>query len=255
MANYLLPARVGEFIRAFLLGSRAQISKTASFATIVVERVFDGFTVMVMFLVVLLLMPFPAGTASIFNQRNIKLVGFLSFIFYLSVLGTLLLMYFHNQRVNRLFDYLLKPFPPNLALKVRGKVDAFIFGLGILKNLRDIVIISFYSALVWVITFLLIYFLFFPFGIHLSLLSAVFLTVILVFGVTIPSAPGFIGTFHWACAAALMFLGVEANLAKSYAIILWFISFIPITSLGLFLLWKEGLSFRALKPVDSDQTS
>jgi len=255
MANYLLPARVGEFIRAFLLGSRAQISKTASFATIVVERVFDGFTVMVMFLVVLFLMPFPAGTASIFNQRNIKLVGLLSFIFYLSVLGTLLLMYFHNQRVNRLFVFLLRPFPTNLALKVREKVDAFIFGLGILKNLRDIVIISFYSALVWVISFLLAYFLFFPFGIHLSLLSSVFLTVILVFGVTIPSAPGFIGTFHWACAAALMFLGVEANLAKSYAIILWFISFIPITSLGLFLLWKEGLSFRALKPVDSDQTS
>ena len=164
-------------------------------------------------------------------------------------------MYFHNQRVNRLFDFLLKPFPSNLALKVRGKVDAFIFGLGTLRNLRDIALISFYSALVWVISFLLAYFLFFPFGINLSLLSAVFLTVILVFGVTIPSAPGFIGTFHWACAAALIFLGVEANLAKSYAIILWFISFIPITSLGLFLLWKEGLSFRVLKPVDSDQTS
>ncbi len=255
MANYLLPARVGEFVRAFLLGSRAQISKTASFATIVVEKVFDGFTVMVMFLVVLFLMPFPTGHVSFFNERNIKLVGLLSFAFYLSVLGILLLMFFHNQRINRLFDFLLKPFPPHLALKVRRKVDAFIFGLGILRNLRDIALISFYSALVWAISILLGYFLFFPFGIHLSLLSAVFLTVILVFGVSIPSAPGFIGTFHWACAAALMFLGVEANLAKSYAIILWFISFIPITGLGLFLLWKEGLSFKVLKTDDSEQVS
>jgi hypothetical protein len=48
---------------------------------------------------------------------------------------------------------------------------------------------------------------------------------------------------------------VETNLAKSYAIILWFISFIPIISLGLFLLWKEGLSFKVLKADDSEKVS
>ena len=94
---------------------------------------------------------------------------------------------------------------------------------------------------------LLIYFLFIPFRIQVSLLGAVFLNVILVFGITLPSAPGFIGTFHWACAAALMFLGVESNLAKSYTVILWLVSFIPITSLGLYLLWQEGISLKSLR--------
>ena len=253
MANYLLPARVGEVIRAILLGNRVRISKTASFATIVVEKVFDGFTLMLMFLVVVLFLPFPTSGSTVFNRENIKLVGLLSFLFYLAVLGTLLLMRFHNQRVNRVFGFFLKPFPPSLASKIKEKVEAFIVGLGILRNARDIVMTCLYSVLVWGVTLLLIYALFFPFKINLSLLSAMFLMVVLVFGIAIPSAPGFIGTFHWACAAALMFLGVEANLAKSYAIVLWFISFIPITSLGLFLLWKEGLSFQALKPVDPEQ--
>lgn len=252
MANYLLPARVGEFIRAFLLGNRVQISKTASFATIVVERVFDGLTVMVMFVVVLFWMPFPPSRSAFFNQENIKLVGLISFLFYLLVLLTLLLMRFHNERVNRIFGFFLKPLPSKFASKIIQKVDAFVSGLGILKNVRHIFMTCFYSVLLWSASFLLIYCLFYPFRIKLSLLAAIFLNVILVFGITLPSAPGFIGTFHWACAAALMFLGVEDNLAKSYAVILWLISFIPITSLGLFLLWKEGISWKALKNSNPD---
>jgi hypothetical protein len=252
MANYLLPARVGEFIRAFLLGDRVQISKTASFATIVVERVFDGLTVMVMFVVVLFWMPFPPSHSSFFNQGNIRLAGLLSFLFYLVVLLTLLLMRFHNERVNRIFGFFLKPLPPKLASKIIQKVDAFVSGLGILKNIRHILMTCFYSVLLWSASFLLIYCLFYPFQIKLSLLAAIFINVILVFGITLPSAPGFIGTFHWACAAALMFLGVEDNLAKSYAVILWLVSFIPITSLGLFLLWKEGISWKAFKNSNPD---
>jgi hypothetical protein len=50
----------------------------------------------------------------------------------------------------------------------------------------------------------------------------------------------------------LIFLGVEENRAKSYAVMLWFVSFIPITSLGLFLLWKEGLSLKGLRQDTSE---
>lgn len=248
MANYLLPARVGEFIRAFLLGSRVRISKTASLATIVVERVFDGLTVMVLFMVVLVFMPFPpAGSSSLFTGENFKLVGLISFLFYLLVLATLLLMRSHIEWVNRIFGFLLKPLPRKLTVRIAEKVESFVSGLGILKNTGQLLMTCLYSGLLWGTSILLIYFLFFPFGIEVSLLGAVFVGVILVFGITLPSAPGFIGTFHWACAAALMFLGVEGNLAKSYAVILWLVSFIPITSLGLFLLWHEGISLKALR--------
>ncbi|MBI5583375.1 MAG: flippase-like domain-containing protein [Deltaproteobacteria bacterium] len=246
MANYLLPARVGELLRAFLLGSRLRISKTASLATIVVEKVFDGFTIMLLLVVVLLFMPFPQDRSTIFNRANIQLAGLASFLFYLAVLATLLLMRFHNEPINRLFGFLLKPFPARLAVKVREKLDAFALGLDMLKSPWDLAMTTFYSFLVWGITLLILYFLFFPFQIKLSLFSALFLMVAIVFGIAIPSAPGFIGTFHWVCAAALIFLGVEENRAKSYAVIVWFISFIPITSLGLFILWKEGLSLKGL---------
>ena len=174
-------------------------------------------------------------------------MGLLSFLFYLFVLGSLLLMRFHQERVNRIFGFLLKPLPRKWSLRITEKVDAFVSGLGILKHTGHILLTCFYSGLLWGTSILLIYFLFIPFRIEVSLLGAVFLNVILVFGITLPSAPGFIGTFHWACAAALIFLGVESNLAKSYTVILWLVSFIPITSLGLFLLWFEGISLKNLR--------
>jgi hypothetical protein len=71
--------------------------------------------------------------------------------------------------------------------------------------------------------------------------------------VAIPSAPGFIGTFHWACAAAMIFLGVEANQAKSFALLVWFMAFVPVTSLGLFSLWIQGLSLGQLKKKDPEE--
>lgn len=255
MANYLLPARVGELLRAYLLGSRLRISKTASLATIVLEKVFDGFTIMLLLVVVLLLRPFPADRSAVFNETNIKLAGLAGFLFYLAVLALLLLLRFHNEPVNRLMGFLLQPFPNRLAAKVREKLDAFNLGLAMLKSPRDLTLTTLYSFLVWGVTLLILYFLFFPFQIELSLFAALFLMVAIVFGIAIPSAPGFIGTFHWICAAALIFLGVEENRAKSYAVILWFVSFIPITSLGLFLLWKEGLSIKGLRAESPDPPS
>ena len=71
--------------------------------------------------------------------------------------------------------------------------------------------------------------------------------IVLIFGVSIPSAPGYIGTFHWACAAGLAFFGIEPNLAKTFSIILWLAYFIPITLLGIILLWQEGLSLRSIQ--------
>ena len=252
MANYLLPARVGELLRAFLLGSRLRISKTASFATIVVEKLFDGFTIMLLLVVVLLFMPFPSDRSTFFNRENIQLAGLASFLFYLAVLVVLLLMRFHNESVNRLFGFLLQPLPARVSLKIREKLNAFALGLDMLKSPWDLFMTTFYSFLVWGITLLILYFLFFPFQIKLSLFSALFLMVAIVFGIAIPSAPGFIGTFHWVCAAALVFLGVEENRAKSYTVILWFVSFIPITSLGLFMLWREGLSLKTLGKDEPD---
>jgi glycosyltransferase 2 family protein len=247
MANNIFPARVGEFIRAIHLGHRAKISKTASFATIVVERVFDGFTVLSLLLAVSFFMTFPASQSSVLTQRTIQSAGLLSFGFYALALSVLLLLRFKNPWAFRVLAFLLERFPQKISLKINRKIDSFVSGLEVLKKGKDILIIILYSLFLWLMLAFSIYLLFFGFHISLSPWAAVFLEVVLVFVVTLPSAPGFIGTFHWACAAGLMYLGVERSVADGFAVVLWLTGFVPITALGLLLLWKEGLSLRLLK--------
>jgi uncharacterized protein (TIRG00374 family) len=247
MANNIFPARVGEVVRAVVLGHRAKISKTASFATIIVERLFDGFTVLFLLLIVICFMPFPPEGTSIISQGAIKKAGLLSFVFYVLVLSVLLLLHFHNSKANQVISFFLRKLPEKISAKITKQIDSFISGLDVLKEFNDILIIILYSFFLWLTISFSTYLLFVGFHFRLSLLAAVFLEVVLVFGVAIPSAPGYIGTFHWICAAGLIFLGVEANQAKSFAMVLWLAWFIPVTGLGLVLLWKEGFSLHLLK--------
>lgn len=252
MANNILPARIGELVRAYVLGSRENISKSTSFATIVVERLFDGFTILLIFVAVILLMPFPPDQSRVFTRHHIKMAGFLSFFVYLIILGLLLGLRYHNKKVNRLILFFLKWLPQGLSQKISKTIESFVQGLEILQRTKDIWVVIGYSCFLWVVISLSYYLMFMAFHLDLPLMAAFFLLVVLAFGVSIPSAPGYIGTFHWACAAALIFLGIEANLAKSFSLLVWFVGFIPTVLLGLFALGKEGMSIKQLTETEKE---
>jgi hypothetical protein len=247
MANNVFPARIGEVLRAFLLADKAGISKSTSLATIVVERLFDGFAILLLFLVVLVFLPFPEHPVSGLSPGQIKTVGLFSLLFALLVLAVLVLLRFHNQSTNRFIGWCLNPLPVRLAARIRGLIDSFVTGLEILRRAKDILIVKMLSLFLWIVLSLSVYLLFRGFGFPLSLLEAFFLEIVLVFGVSIPSAPGFIGTWHWACAAGLIYLGVEPNQAKTFAILNWLCYFVPVTLLGLLVLWREGMSLKIIK--------
>ncbi len=247
MANNLFPARIGEVVRAVVLGDRLGISKTASFATIVVERLFDALIVFFLFLASLYALPFPTAPASGFTLPAVKSVGFFSFLLYATVLVLLLLLRFQNRPVHRLLLRFLGLFPERISSFLTRQINAFVSGLAVFQAWKDILVVTAYSLFLWLTLSFTLYLLFLGFRFPLSFWAAVFLEVLLVFGVALPSAPGYVGTFHWVCAAGLILLGMEANPAKSYAMVLWLVSFIPITGLGLFLLWRQGLSLTSLK--------
>ncbi|MBA4392556.1 MAG: hypothetical protein C0407_03285 [Desulfobacca sp.] len=252
MANNILPARIGEFIRAYVLGSKEKISKTASFATIVVERLFDGFALLSIFFFVILFMPFPPDRSLYFTQHQIRMAGFISFFLYAMVLGMFLALRFHSEKADRLIGFFLGFLPQRFSNKVLKKIESFVSGLEILQRANDILMVAGYSIGLWVVTGFSYYFFFLAFHLDLPVIAAFFLLVVLIFGVSVPSAPGYIGTFHWACAAGMIFLGVESNLAKSFALLVWFAGFVPIVLLGLFSLWVEGMSLGQLKKTDPE---
>jgi hypothetical protein len=254
MANYIFPARMGEVIKAYVIGNREQVSKSASFATVVVERLFDGFTLLLFLIVVIFLYPFPAGFYQnrYLNPHNLRIGGLISGGLYLLILVGLLMLKNNSDRVTRFLENRCQPHSGKIWEKLNHIITSFSQGLESLERGRHIGWIIMLSLMLWLLIFASFYIAYPAFGLHLSFFSAVLITVLIAAAVAIPSSPGFIGTFHFACAIGLTLLGVEANKAKSFAILVHAVLILPVVILGLIFAAREGLNFRQLQQLESE---
>ncbi len=240
MANNVLPARLGEFVRAVMIGRKENISKSSSFATIVVERVFDGLTVLT-FLGIILIFDF-FSFPSVMREA-----AWITLIFYLAVIVFLVLLKLRRETALAIATFAVKPLPGGIGRKIIGLLDAFVDGLRILDNgweLGRIMVLSFF---VWVPNIVVIWLLFLSFDFTFPFYAPVILFVILTIGIMIPSAPGFVGTIQYCCVLGLGLFGIGQSEALSYSIIYHLGIFIPITGAGLVCLLIEGLSFSEMR--------
>ena len=240
MANNILPARIGEFVRAYVLGKRENISISSSFATVVIERIIDTFTVFVLMLVVFRFVSFPPERAAL--EKTLQKGGGIAAIVFLLIL--IMLFYFKNHKdiFKKLINKVVKPLSQKAAHKLTDFSDSFASGLSVLKRDKHIFMISGYSLVIWIMSAAPIYLILMAFGYVLPLSVSLFILVLLAFAVAIPSAPGFIGTFHYAVAMGLEIFSVPAEEALSVAIILHAINFFPVTMIGLYYLWRGKIS-------------
>jgi len=237
MANNLLPARLGEFIRAYSIGSKENISKSSALATIVVERVFDGFTVLSFLAIVLIFFDFPAW---------VRKGGYFAFGFFMSVLVFLIFLRLHTKKVIKRVDSLLKFLPASARDKLKNMLYSFAEGLQVLKNSGDLVMVIIFSVAVWLVMASAFEFAIIAFDLKVPIYAAFVLMVILALGVMIPSSPGFVGTYHYLCIASLGLFAISKDVALSFSIVAHASGFIPITLIGLYYLWRESLSLRDL---------
>jgi uncharacterized protein (TIRG00374 family) len=249
MANNLLPARLGEIVRAYVIGRREDIPKSSAFATIVVERVFDSLSVFVLLITVLAFMPESISgghlAATIRRTRTISLVG--GVVLFI-ILGFLI----HRQSsLEKIAGSFLRLISPKLADSAVGLLNKFVSGLSVIKKPRLLGPIIFYSAIHWGFLWVPIYIVFKGYGLNLGVYAAAFIFVVIAFAVALPSTPGYIGTFHAAVAAALMVFGVQKEQALALAIVLWAIGYFPVTIIGLYCLSRENLTFSSIKTIEA----
>ena len=238
MANNLLPARLGEFVRAYAIGRREQISKSASFATIVVERIFDGLTLLLFMYVVLIFLPlFPSW---------IKRSALIALIIYLGALALLFLLNVKTQRTLNIASFVLRFLPDRITEKVVHVLESFASGLSVLSQMHHLLVVFLLSLVIWGLFVATIYCTFFAFNFGLPLYAAVTLLVILSIGVMLPSSPGFVGTFQFFCVVGLGLFNISESAALSYSIVLHASQYIPVTAIGLLYFWRENLSFREI---------
>jgi uncharacterized protein (TIRG00374 family) len=247
-ANCILPARLGEIIRANYLGQREHISTSSTFGTIVVERIFDGLTLLLFLMIGLM------GTTFSDEWRSagvsLRATGFFLLVAYLLLISFLIGFKVKAKLFLNLLDRLLFLVPMKFRSKIIDVVWNFSLGIAMTRKPHQWVLVIFYSLLLWFASLCQIKLV--ELSIHLEMpLIAPFLVMAMAsFGVMIPSAPGFIGTFHLSVQYAYLFYGIGKEEGLSAAI-LWHASFFfPTLILGLlsFLLLHVSPSTLASRP-------
>ncbi len=242
--NNLLPARVGEFVRAYLLSREEEVSPSLALATLVVERVCDGLTLIALMAMTLLTFPLPITDSRL---QTVETVAALIFGLATLVLVALLCL---PRPILALVQWCLRIVPTAIASRITALLEQFIAGLAALRSPVILAQIALLSLVIWFCeggTFAFVL-LAFPLGLSGSawLAAAVFLLVFVNLGIMIPSAPGYVGTYQLFAKLALGAFGIAASSAVALSFVAHALQYTLITAVGLFSLWRLGLSPRNL---------
>ena len=240
MVNNVFPARAGEFARAFALSrERREIPVTTAFASLAVDRLFDGVVVLALMVLATLDPAFPAEAtilgataASIAMSAAAFLTIVLVGLYALALAPTLFIA---------VAEKVVRPIWANGVPKVRGFLEGFVAGLAVLRAPRLALEVLGWTVIHWLTNGLAFYFGFLALGIEAPISAALFIQALIAIGVAIPSSPGFFGPFEAAGKAGLALYGVPAASAVSWAIGFHLLSFVPITVMGAWYFSRVGL--------------
>jgi glycosyltransferase 2 family protein len=244
MGNNLLPARIGEFARAYALARQERGSMVSAFASLLAERLFDAMAV-VGFLFLAMLMPgFPDVVGRQFstmaNGMAIAILALIVFCF--------ALVLFPIQTVRFFEDRIAPLLPAKVRRPLVDALEAFLLGLSSLRSPGLLGRVSFQTIVLWIVNASGFYFAFRAFGIDVPFSGALFLQSIVALAVSAPSSPGFFGPFEAATKLVLVELyAVDSARAVGFAFGFHLGGFIPVTLMGLFYAWKLGLSWREVE--------
>jgi glycosyltransferase 2 family protein len=242
-ASAILPARAGELLRPYLLARRERLNATAAFATIIIERLIDLATVLVLFGVFVFLVPAGAVTGDDGALAHVKFWGGLAAVGALAGLALLFFLAGHPERLGRAALRVERILPARIAALVARFVETFAQGLAVMRSPVRLLEALALSLPLWLTIALQIWLTSQAFHITFPYTGTFLVVLLLVVGVAVPT-PGQIGGFHAAYQIAVTtFFAVPADRAVGAAIVLHAISFLPVLGVGLVLMAREGLTF------------
>ncbi len=254
----VLPARAGEFVRAYLLGKSQNISFASSFATIVIERLFDMLALLLMLTWVLMFNGDVFETSASWSGVSIEDLAFqfgvLSLLMVSILIAFIYLLTFKRDVAMKLVGWLLKPVPEKWRAKIIGMVESFGDGLHVVRNPRALIQISVSTGLVWFLIVLAYYPLYFAYELKdTSITSLVLLTLMICILITILPTPAFLGSFNAGVLIALHEIMREAELAAvSFGFVAWGLNMLVVMIGGVYFVLHDHISLKKLAEIDQE---
>jgi uncharacterized protein (TIRG00374 family) len=238
MINNVVPARAGEFARAYALArAEPRLSFPAAFASLAVDRLFDAVVVLLLMFVSMLDPAFPRDASR--HAASYAAGGVVATLAALAIVYAVVLF---PQRVLTLYELLVRRLAPRFEVRGREALIALSDGLSVLKTPGRFASVFAWTLAHWLVNALAFWIAFRAVGITAPFSAALFLQGIIAIGVAIPQAPGFFGVFETFGKYGLAVFGVPPDTAITWAIGFHFLSYVPITLLGAWYFVRAGLS-------------
>jgi len=241
LANTALPAHLGIVARAYWIGEVGGVSKTFALGTIVLEKVVEGITLLPLFALLPLLLPFPSEVQQAGWTLGVAL----------ATLG--LVMVLLNQYKEGFSRFLasLSSFSGLGLLRLPEHLTSVIEGFGALRAKEVRVSIWGWSIGIWAAIALSYYLALRAFYIQVPPLATLLLLIVLQVGARVPALPSGIGVFHYLVVLTLSYFLVDRDLAVSYALSLHGMIFLIPSLLGVFCLWRAHWGLEHLRDLEA----
>ena len=255
MANNVLPVRLGEFARSYYLSTREPVRGSTALATIIIERVFDGLTLLFFLAVATLFLPVP-GLADRVRESVTLPLGVVAVIVIVPFVGLLALMVLaavYSPVFLGLARKFTKWLPERAGERAFGLITWFIAGFEGLQRPRRLMMVFLLTLPIWAVEGTVYYFVALAFDLdsefdNVGIMIAAMLVVTSFSNLasSIPSSQGSVGPFELFAALALVSLGVSSGVASAYAVVLHLTLLLPVIAAGLAHLAYRSVSLREL---------
>jgi uncharacterized protein (TIRG00374 family) len=248
--NNVLPARLGELARAYLLRRRSGIRKTYLLASVFMERLFDGLVLAGLLAILSMLISLPGW------GRDVE--SFATIFFVIVSLGVVLLLA-KVDFATRVLGVVLWPFPTRFAKWATAAFASFVLGLGPMRRPSVLGRAAGLSVIVWLLEWASYYVLSAGFDLGLSdtrrAVACALLLAVVNLGIMLPSSPGYVGTFQFFSVAALSVFGVSREVALAFSIVAHLGQFLLVTTIGMIYFAREHVSLRSITSQEPDEAT
>jgi uncharacterized protein (TIRG00374 family) len=243
---WILPARLGELARPYLLQQNSKVGLSPAMGSVVLERLIDS-----TFLVVLLTICLP-----VLRLPGVILSAFKGFAFILLAAVLLLLLGSIPPFREKLFRVVSIVLPSSWSEFLTRIADTFYSGMQAIMSVKRLLFILALTLVIWAANLAAFLVLFRSMHLNLGLLAGATVLVLTCLGIALPAAPGFIGNYHYACIVALGLFGVAKDTALAYAILIHFLTLAVLVAMGLFFInfSKLKVSFSLRSAIESPST-
>ncbi len=243
MANNILPARIGEVARAYLVGRKTRTTKSFALGTIVTERLADILMLLVLIAFTLLTLKLPSESQII--ATSVAWLG-------LGCAAGLVVAIILRPTVVRLIEGGLKSVvPARYAERLADIADRFLRGVSCGGSLRTLTWVWVDSFGIWLSSLYMTWFVGLACNLDVGVTQMLYVMCYVNLGAMLPSAPGYVGTYQWFCTHSLSAFGVEKETALAFSFVSHIVWYVPLTLLGLWLFLRERLSWGQLTETEA----